>query len=74
VTNLPCNDRTCARRLKDGAAAPRILGHTSYVMVMRYLHLDKGDLDKDFDLRSPFWSGPAVYLAIVKPSSQEPLD
>lgn len=32
----------------------RILGHTSYVMVMRYLHLDKGDLGKDFDLRSPF--------------------
>jgi site-specific recombinase XerD len=33
----------------------RILGHTSYVMVMRYLHLDKGDLGKEFDLRSPFW-------------------
>jgi site-specific recombinase XerD len=32
----------------------RILGHTSYVMVMRYLHLDKGDLGRDFDLRSPF--------------------
>ena len=32
----------------------RILGHTTYVMVMRYLHLDKGDLFKDFDLRSPF--------------------
>lgn len=32
----------------------RILGHTSYVMVMRYLHLDKGDLGKDFDLRAPF--------------------
>jgi integrase/recombinase XerD len=32
----------------------RILGHTSYVMVMRYLHLDKGDLGKDVDLRSPF--------------------
>ena len=29
----------------------RILGHSSYVMVMRYLHLDKG---KDFELRSPF--------------------
>lgn len=26
----------------------RILGHSSYVMVMRYLHLDKGDLGKDF--------------------------
>src|SRR5438094_2272491 len=32
----------------------RILGHTSYVMVMRYVHLDKGDLGRDFDLRSPF--------------------
>jgi len=32
----------------------RILGHSSCVMVMRYLHLDKGDLGKDFDLRSPF--------------------
>ncbi len=32
----------------------RVLGHSSYVMVMRYLHLDKGDLGKDFDLRSPF--------------------
>ena len=32
----------------------RILGHSSYVMVMRYLHLDKGDLGKDFDLRTPF--------------------
>jgi integrase len=32
----------------------RILGHTTYVMVMRYVHLDKGDLYRDFDLRSPF--------------------
>jgi integrase/recombinase XerD len=32
----------------------RILGHSSYVMVMRYLYLDKGDLGKDFDVRSPF--------------------
>jgi len=32
----------------------RILGHTTYVMVMRYVHLDKGDLSKDFDLRSPY--------------------
>jgi len=32
----------------------RILGHTTYVMVMRYVHLDKGDLHRDFDLRSPF--------------------
>ena len=32
----------------------RILGHTTYVMVMRYVHLDKGDLYQDFDLRTPF--------------------
>jgi integrase/recombinase XerC len=32
----------------------RILGHTTYVMVMRYVHLDKGDLYRDFDRRSPF--------------------
>jgi integrase/recombinase XerD len=32
----------------------RILGHSSYMMVKRYLSLDKGDLGKDFDLRSPF--------------------
>src|SRR6266542_4697168 len=32
----------------------RILGHTTYSMVMRYVHLDKGDLGKDFDLRAPF--------------------
>ena len=32
----------------------RILGHTTYVMVMRYVHLDKGDLSRDFDQRSPF--------------------
>jgi integrase len=32
----------------------RILGHTTYVMVMRYVHLDKGDLSRDFDLRSPY--------------------
>jgi hypothetical protein len=24
------------------------------VMVMRYVHLDKGDLARDVDLRSPF--------------------
>jgi integrase/recombinase XerD len=32
----------------------RILGHSTYVMVMRYVHLDKGDLARDVDLRSPF--------------------
>src|ERR1035437_5458248 len=26
----------------------RILGHTTYVMVMRYVHLDKADLGKDY--------------------------
>ena len=32
----------------------RILGQTSYVMVMRYVHLDKGDLARDINTRSPF--------------------
>jgi integrase/recombinase XerD len=32
----------------------RILGHTTYAMVMRYVHLDKGDLYRDFDERTPF--------------------
>src|SRR6266511_1745426 len=32
----------------------RILGHTTYSMVMRYVHLDKNDLGRDFDQRSPF--------------------
>jgi integrase len=32
----------------------RILGRTTYVMVMRYVHLGKGDLGKDFDERSSF--------------------
>ena len=32
----------------------RILGHTTYVMVMRYVHLDKRDLSRDFNTRSPF--------------------
>jgi integrase/recombinase XerD len=31
----------------------RILGHTTYVMVMRYVHLDKGDLSRDFDRLAP---------------------
>jgi integrase len=32
----------------------RILGHTTYVMVMRYVHLDRGDLGRDFEQRAPF--------------------
>ena len=32
----------------------RILGHSSYAMVMRYVHFDKGDLSRDFDQRTPF--------------------
>ena len=32
----------------------RILGHTTYVMVMRYVHLDKGDLCRDFEVCAPF--------------------
>ncbi len=42
------------RREGDIERLRRILGHSSYVMVMRYIHLDMGDLGKDFDLRSPF--------------------
>jgi integrase len=45
------------RYLRNGGEIERlrrILGHTSYVMVMRYLHLDKGDLGRDFELRAPF--------------------
>ena len=32
----------------------RILGHTTYVMVMRYVHLDEGDLYRDFEVCAPF--------------------
>ena len=32
----------------------RLLGHTTYLMVMRYVHLDKGDLARDINTRSPF--------------------
>ena len=32
----------------------KILGHSSYQMVMRYVHLHKGDLAQDFDERSPY--------------------
>jgi site-specific recombinase XerD len=32
----------------------RILGHTTYAMVMRYVHLRKDDLYTDFDRRTPF--------------------
>jgi integrase/recombinase XerD len=32
----------------------RILGHTTYQMVLRYVHLDRGDLSYGFEERSPF--------------------
>jgi site-specific recombinase XerD len=32
----------------------KILGHTTYTMVMRYVHLDASDLHVDFDDRTPF--------------------
>jgi integrase/recombinase XerD len=32
----------------------RLLGHTTYLMVMGYVHLDKGDLARDINTRSPF--------------------
>jgi integrase/recombinase XerD len=43
--------------LRNGGSMERlrnILGHTSYQMVLRYVHLQKGDLSKDFDERSPY--------------------
>jgi site-specific recombinase XerD len=44
----------CLRQGGEIERVRRILGYTTYVMVMRYVHLDKGDLSRDFDLRSPF--------------------
>jgi len=32
----------------------KILGHSTYAMVMRYVHLDASDLHVDFDERTPF--------------------
>lgn len=32
----------------------RILGHSSYAMVMRYVHLNKEDLSRDFNARALF--------------------
>ena len=32
----------------------RILGHTTYAMVMRYVHLRKDELYLDFDRRTPY--------------------
>jgi integrase len=43
--------------LRNGGSMERlrkILGHTSYQMVLRYVHLQKGDLSKDFDEHSPY--------------------
>ena len=40
--------------LEGRVRAISILGHSTYGMVMRYVHLDKGDLARDVDLRSPF--------------------
>ena len=43
--------------LRGGADPERlrkILGHTTYAMVMRYVHLDASDLHVDFDDRTPF--------------------
>ncbi|MHB8508387.1 MAG: recombinase family protein [Candidatus Dormibacteria bacterium] len=37
----------------------RIRGHTTYLMVMRYVHLDRGDLGRDFELRAPRDPSPA---------------
>jgi integrase len=32
----------------------KILGHSSYQMVLRYVHLDRSDLSRDFSQRSPY--------------------
>jgi site-specific recombinase XerD len=42
------------RRGGDIERLRKILGHETYFMVMRYVHLDKGDLARDFAERSPF--------------------
>jgi site-specific recombinase XerD len=42
------------RRGGDIERLRRILGHTSYAMVMRYVHMNKTDLARDIDLRTPF--------------------
>jgi integrase len=45
---------TYLRNSGDIERLRKILGHTTYAMVMRYVHLDASDLDVDFDDRSPF--------------------
>jgi hypothetical protein len=42
------------RRGGENERLRRILGHTTYVMVMLYVHLDKSDLYRDFESCSPF--------------------
>ena len=42
------------RRGGDIERLRRILGHSSYAMVMRYVHLNKEDLSKDFSARALF--------------------
>lgn len=45
---------TYLRNSGDIERLRKILGHTTYAMVMRYVHLDASDLDVDFDDRSAF--------------------
>ncbi len=42
------------RRGGDIERLRRILGHSSYAMVMRYVHLNKEDLSRDFNARALF--------------------
>ena len=42
------------RRGGDIERLRRILGHSSYAMVMRYVHLNKDDLSRDFNSRALF--------------------
>jgi len=47
-------DTTSDAPIAVGERLRKILGHSSYQMVMRYVHLRKGDLAQDFDDRSPY--------------------
>jgi hypothetical protein len=53
---------TYLRNSGDIERLRKILGHTTYAMVMRYVHLDASDLDVDFDDRSAFKCPPTIRL------------
>jgi hypothetical protein len=45
---------TYLRKSGDIERLRKILGHSTYAMVMRYVHLDASDLDVDFERRTPY--------------------